>query len=96
MRIPQCDQWEQVEIHWVDSNGDEDGWHKVEPIEMEIHGCVTVGQVYAQGTDRITIALSVDMGSKGKRKTVNGILTIPAVAITEFYKLKRAPVRKES
>jgi hypothetical protein len=93
MRIPQCDQWEMVWIEWADSNGDESGWHKVQKIEMEIHGCTTVGQVYAQDKDRITVALSVDHGSRGKRKTVNGILTIPTCATTDFAILKKVSPR---
>ena len=54
------EQWELIEVEWVDSAGTENGWHKPGKKEMEIHGCVTVGQLYAQSVDRIVIVLSRD------------------------------------
>jgi hypothetical protein len=89
MRLPSCDQWEFVEVHWVDSVGDESGWRKPSRKDLEIHGLITVGQVYEQAPDRICIALSTDR----TRKKVDGFITIPAVAITDFWRLRRAPAK---
>jgi hypothetical protein len=85
MRLPKMEQWELIEVEWVDSAGTENGWHKPGKKEMEIHGCVTVGQLYAQSTDRIVIVLSRDSTSQN----IDGIITIPTVAVTALRKLKR-------
>jgi hypothetical protein len=85
MRLPKMEQWELIEVEWVDSAGTENGWHKPGKKEMEIHGCVTVGQLYAQSVDRIVIVLSRDSTSKN----IDGIITIPTVAVTALRKLKR-------
>lgn len=85
MRIPKCEQWDLVEVHWMDSRGSDEGWHKIKKREMEIHGCITVGQVYAQSSDRLCIILSRD----SVENQADSSITIPAIAITQFYKLKR-------
>jgi hypothetical protein len=87
MRLPKMDQWELVQFEWVDSAGPESGWHKPGKKEMEIHGCVTVGQLYAQSSDRVVVVLSRDSTSKN----VDGIITIPTVAITAYARLKQIP-----
>lgn len=83
MRIPPLNQWDPVEVHWMDSAGPQSGWHKPSKKEMEINGCVTIGQLYAQSRDRIVICLSRDTTCKN----VDGLITIPAVAVTSIRTL---------
>jgi hypothetical protein len=94
MRLPQFDQWETVLLEWADSAAPVTGWHKPKPKEMEIDGCVTVGMVYAQSVDRITVVLSRDTVNE----QIDGIITIPAAAVTGYARLKkvipRSPARR--
>jgi hypothetical protein len=88
MRLPKMTQWELVELHWADSVGGSGGWHKPKKKEVEIDGCITVGMVYSQSVDRIVVVLSRDTGNGH----VDGLITIPTVAITGYTRLgpKRA------
>jgi len=88
MRIPNMSQWDLLQVEWLDSTGNGDGWHKPKKRELEIDGCITVGMVYAQSPDRIALVLSRDT----KTNDIDGIITIPTVAITGYTKLgpKRA------
>lgn len=83
------EQWDLVEVEWMDSCAGDTGWHKPKKKEVEIDGCVTVGQVYAVSADRIVVALSRDT----TLNHVDGIITIPTISITKFTRLerKRAP-----
>ena len=85
MRIPKLEQWALVEIEWLDSAGTSSGWHKPTKKEMEIDGCVTVGMLYAQSRDRLVVVLSRDT----QNNNIDGIVTIPTVAITGITTLRR-------
>lgn len=83
MRLPKMSQWCLLMIEWVDSAGTESGWHEPKEEELEIDGCITVGMVYAQSPDRIALVLSRDT----KNDFIDGIITIPTVAITGYKRL---------
>jgi len=89
MRLPKVEQWAPVEVHWQDSAGGESGWHKPKKHELEIDGCVTIGQVYAIRADRICLVLSRDTSNKN----IDSIITIPTIAITAFHALRRIATR---
>ena len=79
------EQWALIEVEWLDSTGDNTGWHKPTKREMEIDGCVTVGMLYAQSRDRLVVVLSRDTTTN----KIDGIITIPTVAITAITTLRR-------
>lgn len=85
VRLPKFEQWEVVELVWLDSGRIEEGWYKPRKKDIEIDGCSTVGMVYAQAPDRITIVLSRDT----KRKEICSAITIPTCAITDYNRLVR-------
>jgi hypothetical protein len=87
MRVPRLSEWEPILVEWVDSNGGEAGWTEITRRDQDIHGCVTVGQVYSQEDDRITVVLTRD-GELGEM--VHGYITIPTVAITRLVRLQGA------
>ena len=82
-RFPQLEQWEPVEITWTDSNGGGGEWIEITASLQSIHGVVTVGQVYSQDDDRITVVLTRDWASE----MVHGFITIPTVAISRLVRL---------
>lgn len=83
MRLKRFDKWTPVVVFWNDSQGGDSGWHKIRKKEREVSGCVTVGQVESQDTDRVTLVMSRD----DVNKHVDGVLTIPLTAITEVREL---------
>ena len=85
MRLPQLDQWEAVRVEWSDSSGPgEAGWQKIGKKQQEIHGMVTVGQVFAQSSDRLTLCFSWDPVAKH----TDGFITIPLVAVSGVERLR--------
>jgi hypothetical protein len=83
MRLPQMNQWEMLQINWVDSAAGEAGWHNPTKSEFEIDGCVSVGMAYAQSHDRIVLILS----RATLHDQIDGLITIPTCAITGYARL---------
>jgi len=83
MKIPQVERWECVRVEWVDSCGPKHGWHKAAKKEQQVAHCVSGGLVFAQDAECLSLVLSRDTDSKA----IDGIITIPNVAITAFEHL---------
>ena len=80
MKLPDFDQWEIVRLEWMDSATCEPGWGKLRRKDRNLTGCMTVGQVYEQTDEALTVVLSRDTTNKH----VNCAITIPTVNITRF------------
>ena len=83
MTIPELDKWEPVMVKWQDSAGGDAGWHKPTRKEQRINWCYTVGMVYRQRNHSLTLVLSRETSFK----QVDGLVTIPLVAIKELTRL---------
>jgi hypothetical protein len=73
-------------IKWVDSHSPGGQvWVEADDICPDIMAMVSVGYVYAEDDDQVTLVSSYDTGPNGDQWS--GVITIPKVAITERKRL---------
>ena len=83
MKIPQLGQWEPVLIEWIDSTGSVEDWEEVPAAGQSPYEITTVGQVYAQGDDSLTLVFSWVESTQ----IAGGYITVPTIAITRLKRL---------
>ena len=81
MRLPKLPKDAMVVVDWVDSGTRATHWDEL--TVPSVHGCRTVGFVFAQGRDSLTLVFTKDTSQPG---VVLGDITIPLV--NYFYQEK--------
>lgn len=74
-----------VKVEWVDSSGSESGWRWLSHTKHAVKHCVSVGHLYAETPQSITLVPHI--AGEGDEKESWGDLTIPRSAITRIDRM---------